>query len=195
MSSASSLPRLHVLICSTRPGRIGPAVARWFHGVAVAHGGFDAALVDIADFNLPVYDEPNHPRLKQYVHAHTKAWSASVERADAFVFVVPEYNHGPTPALINALNYVYHEWANKPASFVSYGGVSAGLRGTQLCKPILTALRVMPVAEYVPIPMVRSHLAADGSFTANETHAVSAKATLNELLRWHGALKSLRAAE
>jgi NAD(P)H-dependent FMN reductase len=194
LSPPSSLPRLHTVICSTRPGRIGPAIARWFHGAAAAHGGFDAALVDLADFKLPVYDEPHHPRLKQYQHAHSKAWSASVDAADAFVFVTPEYNHGPTPALINALNYLYHEWANKPASFVSYGGVSAGLRGTQLCKPILNALHMVPIAGYVPIPMVRSHLAGDGSFTANDVHAVSARTMLDELLKWHGALKTLRVA-
>ncbi|MBP0575805.1 NAD(P)H-dependent oxidoreductase, partial [Mycobacterium tuberculosis] len=78
---------------------------------ALQHGGFDVALVDLADFNLPVYDKPHHPRLKRYEHDHTKRWSASVAAADAFVFVMPEYNFGPTPALTNAIDYLFHEWA------------------------------------------------------------------------------------
>ena len=98
--------RLHTIIASTRPGRVGPAVGAWFQGVAEAHPAFDARLVDLADFALPVFDEPNHPRSGKYVHDHTKAWSESVAAADAFVFVTPEYNFHPTPALVNALTYL-----------------------------------------------------------------------------------------
>ena len=75
--------RLHTIICSTRPGRVGPTVARWFHAFALDHGRFEAVLVDLADFNLPVFDEPYHPSLRKYQHVHTKRWSASVSAADA----------------------------------------------------------------------------------------------------------------
>ena len=119
-------PRLHVVLSSTRPGRVGATIARWFHGLAVEHGTFDPELVDLVDFNLPVYDEPRHPVLQRYEHEHTRRWAASVAAADAFVFVTPEYNYGPTPALLNALDYVYKEWNYKPAAFVSYGGASGG---------------------------------------------------------------------
>ena len=108
-------PRLNIIIGSTRPGRLGPAVANWFDGFAREHGAFEPVLVDLADFDLPVYDEPNHPRLRQYVHEHTRRWSASVDAADAYVFVTPEYNYLAPPALVNALDYVLHEWAYKPA--------------------------------------------------------------------------------
>src|SRR5699024_2482249 len=108
---------LHTIICSTRPGRIGPAVGDWFHGVAVAHGGFEAVRVDLADFNLPIFDEPKHPRLQQYQHDHTKRWSESVAAADAFVFVTPEYNFNPPPSLVNALDYLSLEWNYKPCAF------------------------------------------------------------------------------
>src|SRR3954469_13372335 len=101
------MPKLHVIICSTRPGRVGKAVGDWFGQAATAHAGFDVELVDLADMNLPLYDEPRHPRLQQYEHEHTKRWAASVAAADAFVFVTPEYNFGPPPSLVNALNYVY----------------------------------------------------------------------------------------
>ena len=82
-------------------------VASWFQEIAAGHGQFDASLVDLKDFDLPVFDEPEHPRLQRYVHEHTRRWAASVSAADAFVFVTPEYNFGPPPALLNALNYLY----------------------------------------------------------------------------------------
>ena len=132
--------KLHTIIASTRPGRVGLHVGKWFHEYALKHGGFDATLVDLADFDLPVYDEPHHPRLQKYEREHTKRWAESVRSADAFVFVTPEYNYSPSPSLVNALDYVYLEWNYKPAGFVSYGGVSGGLRAVQVVKLQATAL-------------------------------------------------------
>ncbi|MET0743332.1 MAG: NAD(P)H-dependent oxidoreductase [Microvirga sp.] len=184
--------KLHVIICSTRPTRIGPAVAQWFYDEAVAHGRFDVELVDLADFNLPVFDEPEHPRLRRYQHAHTKAWSAKVEEADAFVFVTPEYNFGPPPSLINALNYLVVEWHYKPASFVSYGGVSGGLRAVQVEKQLLTTFKVMPIPEAVAIPMVAQYLDDNRVFNASDITRNAVKPMLDELARWTDALKPLR---
>jgi len=183
--------RLNVVIASTRPGRVGPTVARWFHDFAKAEGSFEVALVDLADFALPVYDEANHPRSGKYEHEHTRRWSASVASADAFVFVTPEYNFGPTPALVNALNYVYNEWNYKPAAFVSYGGISGGIRGVQQTKNIMSTLKLVPLLEQVMVPMVAQHI-KDGTFQAEEPHIESAKALLPELKRWAEALKPLR---
>lgn len=184
--------RLHTVIASTRPGRVGPAIATWFHGIAQAEGSFDAHLVDLADFDLPVYDEPKHPRLQQYAHEHTKRWAASVAAADAFVFVVPEYNFGPTPALLNALNYVYVEWNYKPAGFVSYGGISGGMRSVHATKATLNILKMVPLVEAVTVPMV-AELLQDGVFQAGDIHRQSADVMLKELHRWAAALKPLRA--
>lgn len=117
--------KLQTIIASTRPGRLSPAIARWFHDYATNHSDFDTELVDLADFDLPVYDEPIHPFKQQYEHEHTKRWSQSVAAADAYVFVAPEYNHSPSPALVNAMDFVYREWNYKPCGFVSYGGVPA----------------------------------------------------------------------
>ena len=89
-----SKPVLQIVIASTRPGRVGLPVAQWFEQAAVAHGGFEVEVIDLAEINLPFLDEPNHPRLRQYVHQHTKDWSAVIERGDAYVFVMPEYNFG-----------------------------------------------------------------------------------------------------
>lgn len=184
--------KLNIVICSTRPGRIGPSVARWFHGAAQAHGGFEVELVDLADFNLPVFDEPHHPRLRRYEHDHTKAWSASVEPADAFVFVTPEYNFGPPPAFTNALNYLFLEWNHKVAGIVSYGGASGGMRAAHMEKLALTAVKIMPIPEAVAIAMAGQQIDADKVFTPTEGQAKSAAGMLDELVRWAGALKPLR---
>lgn len=183
--------KLHTVICSTRPGRIGPTVAAWFHEIAAAHGKFDASLVDLKEFDLPVFDEPEHPRLQRYVHEHTKRWAASVSAADAFVFVTPEYNFGPPPALVNALNYLYLEWNYKPAAFVSYGGASGGMRSVQVEKLTLTTLKVMPITEAVAIPFVWNSV-TDGKLTTGEAQEKAATGLLDELARWTEALKPLR---
>lgn len=184
--------KLHVIIGSTRPGRVGPSVARWFEEYARNHGVFEAALIDLAEFSLPIFDEPKHPRLRQYQHEHTKRWAASVAEADAFAFVTPEYNYGTSPALLNALDYLVVEWSYKPAGVVSYGGVSGGLRGAQHLKQTLTSLKMVAPPEGVGIPNVASHV-KDGVFASNDLIDLSAKTMLDELARWAPALKPMRA--
>ncbi|MER1967307.1 NAD(P)H-dependent oxidoreductase [Castellaniella sp. GW247-6E4] len=185
--------RLQTIVCSTRPGRVGPAVARWFHEFACAHGAFEAQLVDLADVGLPLYDEPEHPRMQQYEHEHTRRWSAIVAAADAYVFVSPEYNYSPPPALVNALDFLYKEWNYKPCGFVGYGGVSGGLRAVQMERLHVTTLKMMPMAEGVTVPRVASHIGDDGVFASNEPIDASAKTMLDELLRWAEALRAMRA--
>lgn len=184
--------KLQVIIASTRPTRKGPAVARWFAEFARGHGGFEAALVDLADFDLPVFDEPEHPAARRYQHEHTKRWSASVASADAYVFVMPEYNYFPPPSLVNALDYLVTEWTYKPAGLVSYGGVSGGLRAAQAVKLLLTTLKVMPIPEGVAIPNFGQHLDQDGVFRPNDLMEKSAATMLGELLRWAEALAPMR---
>jgi len=184
--------KLHVVVCSTRPGRVGLAIANWFHGFAQKHAKFEARLVDLAEVNLPLLDEPHHPRLRQYTKEHTKRWSATVDTADAFVFVTPEYNFSTPPALVNALDFVFHEWAYKPAAFVCYGGASGGLRGVQMTKLIVTTLKMMPMQEAVSLPFFTKHI-EEGVFKADEAHDKAATVLLDETLRWAEALKVLRA--
>lgn len=186
------MPKLHVIIASTRPGRVGPTIGKWFYEFAARHGSFEVELVDLAEVNLPLLDEPAHPRLKKYEHAHTKHWSASVDAADAFVFVTPEYNFGTPPALLNALDYLYDEWSYKPVGFVSYGGLSGGIRSVQMTKQIVTTLKMMPMVEAVNIPFFPNHIDDTGAFVATEIHEKSATDMLQELLRWADALKPLR---
>ncbi|HEY3883579.1 MAG TPA: NAD(P)H-dependent oxidoreductase [Vicinamibacterales bacterium] len=185
-------PLLQIITASTRRDRKGPAVAAWFERTALAHAGFEIEAVDLAEVNLPLLDEPNHPRFGNYQFEHTKAWSARVRRADAFVFVTPEYNFSAPPSLVNALDYLFHEWAYKPAGFVSYGGVSGGTRSVQMIKQIVTALKVMPMVEAVSIPFFTKFIDPSGAFNADETQNNAAAAMLTELRRWTDALTPLR---
>jgi len=187
-------PVLRVIIGSTRPGRVGPAVAEWIARRAEEHGGFEVQVTDLAELGLPLFDEPNHPRLKQYVHQHTKDWSALADGSDAFIFVTPEYNYGFNAALKNAIDYLHAEWQHKAAGIVSYGGVAAGTRATQMLKQVLTAVKIMPVPESVNIPFIRESLDEDGRFKPSELMDAHATAMLDEVLRWTQALRPLRPA-
>jgi len=188
------MPHLQVITASTRDGRQGPLVSAWFMDQARAHGGFEVEEVDLASVNLPLFDEPRHPRLAQYEHEHTKAWSAIVSRADAFVFVTPEYDYGAPASLLNALQYLVREWQYKPAGFCSYGGVSGGTRGVQMTKQVVTTLKMMPMFEAVSIPFFAQHIDREtGGFDPGETQEKAAAVMLTELLRWTDAMRSLRA--
>jgi len=185
---------LQIVIVSTRKGRKGDAVARWFETRARQHGAFDVELVDLAEVNLPMFDEPEHPRFRKYQHEHTKRWSERVARGDAFVFITPEYNYSAPPSIVNALDYLVHEWAYKPVAFVSYGGVSGGTRSVQLTKLQVTALRMMPIPEAVSLPFFNKMFAADGSFAPDEVQDKAADVMLTELKRWTDAMAALRAS-
>lgn len=186
---------LQVIVASTRQERKGPLVATWFMKQVAAHGGFTAELIDLAAVNLPMFDEPRNPRLRQYEHPHTRAWSAVIDRADCFVFVTPEYNFGAPPSLMNALDYLFQEWCYKPAGFVSYGGVSGGTRSVQMLKQLVTALKMMPMMEGVFIPFFGQHISKEtGAFDPGPTQDVPAQTMLKELARWARALKPLRQA-
>jgi len=185
------MPKLTIIIASVREGRAGEAVARWFIEKATQHGKFDVQLADLKELNLPILDEPNHPRLKKYVHDSTKRWSAMVDGSDAFVFVSPEYNYTMPPALLNALDTLYHEWTYKPVGFVSYGGVSGGMRAVQTAKLMVTGFKMMPMVEAVNIPFF-AQLIEGGVFKSNETHDKAVGPMLDELLKWSEALKTLR---
>jgi NAD(P)H-dependent FMN reductase len=186
-------PTLQIIIASTRPGRVGPSVASWFYDRAIKDGGFEVELIDLAEVNLPMFDEPKHPRLGEYVHQHTRDWSATINRGDAYVFVVPEYNFGFNAAIKNAIDYLNSEWQYKPLGFVSYGGVAAGTRAVQMLKQVTSALKMVPMTDAVHIPFVAQFLDEQRVLRPNEIMENSAAALLDELSRWAGAAAALRA--
>lgn len=184
---------LQVIICSTRPGRNGPAVARWVDAQARAHAAFAVELVDLADFHLPILDEAAHPRLGRYEHEHTRRWSASVQRADAYVFVLPEYDFSMPASLLNALQCLYGEWTYKPVAFASYGGESGALRSVQMTKQVVTTFKMVPIMETVVVHQVAQHIdPATATFLPGEKHPKAARAMLDELHRWAVALRTMR---
>ena len=183
---------LRIIVGSVREGRAGLPVARWFEGVAEADPRFDVTEIDLADLDLPLLSEPEFPARRDYRQEGTKRLSELVEPADAYVLVAPEYNAGPSPALKNALDYLYHEWRYKPVGFVSYGGVSGGMRGVQALKPNLLQFSMMPVPEAVVIPFVDSMVDGEGSFRPTEAIEHGAESMLDALARWAEALRTLR---
>lgn len=185
----STRPLLQIHVASTRPNRIGPAFSAWFSEIAENHPAFDIEVVDLAEVGLPFVDEPHHPRLRQYVHKHTKDWSATVERADAFVFVTPEYNYGYSAVLKNALDFLCKEWADKAVGFVSYGGVSAGTRAVQQLKQVVTTLRMVPILEAVNVPFAFNRITGEGAFESDPELELAALAMLDELARMTAKLR------
>jgi NAD(P)H-dependent FMN reductase len=184
--------RIAIVTGSTRPGRNNLAVAQWVHGVAKAQRRSDAELelVDIADYNLPLFNEPQSPARGQYAHPHTKAWSETIKGFDAYVFVTPEYNHGPSAALKNAIDYLHHEWADKAAGFVSYGSMG-GARAVEHLRNALAALDVATVRAQVMFSLF-TDFEAFTAFKPAPLHVAEVHAMLAQLVRWGGALKALR---
>ncbi len=181
-----------IVIASTRPGRGGWPVAQWFIQRATEHDSFELDVVDLLELELPMLDEPNHPRLGQYTQPHTREWSEQVAAADAFVFVTPEYNHGYPASLKNALDYLHHEWRHKPVGFVSYGGVASGTRSVEQLQQVVTALRLTPVIEQVNIPFYQQFIDDNGVLQANDVMEQAADTMLEALLRLEETLRPLR---
>ncbi|WP_017615113.1 NADPH-dependent FMN reductase [Nocardiopsis salina] len=188
------MPRLGVIVASNRPGRVALPVADWFTPVAEQHGAFEVDLIDLAEVDLPFLDEPKHPSLQQYEHAHTLEWSERIAAVDAFVIVTPEYNYGMPAVLKNAIDFLHAEWAHKPVGFVSYGGVAAGTRSVEMTKQVVGPLRMVPVAATVSVPFVQGFLDDEGRIVPNETMSGAAKGLLDELASTEKALRPLREA-
>jgi len=182
---------LKIIIASTRPGRKGPLLANWIYEKAKEHPEFAIELIDLAEINLPFFDEPHHPRLQQYTHQHTKDWSAKIKDADAFILVTPEYNYGFPATIKNAIDFLYNEWRHKAIGFVSYGGIAGGTRCIQMLKLTLTALDMVPLTAAVNVPMFTQYIKEE-KFVGSEEHDKMAAGLFAELKRWSAALSGLR---
>lgn len=179
--NGSQPPALGVILGSTRPGRVGLPVGQWVAEHAARTGEFAVEVIDLAVIDLPMLDEPGLPAAGHYTKTHTKQFSELISRMDAFVLVMPEYNHGYTAPVKNALDYLNHEWGDKPIGLVSYGGVAGGVRAVHALKPVLEALRLIPVFEGVIIPFASTFIEGDGEerrFVPNGVISASADAML-----------------
>ena len=186
------MPVLTIIVASTRPGRVGSSVGEWLQKRAREHGAFDVEVEDLLVRALPLMDEPNHPRLRDYTHAHTRDWSAAIDRADALALVMPEYNHSYSAPLKNAIDFLHTEWAHKPVGLVSYGGIAAGTRATEAITPVLTVLKMVPLPEAVTVPLVTRFIDDEGAFHPDQIITDASTTMLDALVRWEETLRPLR---
>ena len=184
-----------------RPGRRAHAVGEWVAAIAERHlaaAGSHATIevVDLADHELPLLDERAPAIFGAYEHPHTRRWAAVIERFDGFVFVTPEYNHSVPAALKNAIDFLYAEWNDKAAAFVSYG-VTGGTRAVEHLRAILAEVKVAGVRTQVALSLF-ADLEASGDPAApnvvvqGNEHESTVAEMLDELLAWSGALQALR---
>lgn len=183
--------RIGVIVGSTRPGRKALDVAKWVMEIALLRSDAAYELVDIQDFDLPLLDEPVPPSMGQYSKPHTKAWAAKIASYDGFVFVSPEYNHGIPGALKNAIDFLFAEWNNKAAGFVSYGSMG-GVRSVESLRLVMGEIKIADVRSQVMLSL-RTDFENYKVFMPADHHENTVTTMLDELVAWSGALKTLRA--
>jgi NAD(P)H-dependent FMN reductase len=182
--------KIAIILGSTRPGRNGKAVADWVTDKAAARTAAQYELVDLADHPLPHMDEPLPPTMGQYAGEHTKQWAQTIAAYDGYIFVTPEYNHSTSGVLKNAIDYLYGEWNNKAAAFVSYGSVG-GARAIEHLRAICSELQIAHVRQQLSFSMW-TDFENFSTFTPGPQHAESAVVLLDQLESWAKAMKSVR---
>ena len=187
------MTKIGIIVGSTRPGRFGVQPARWLLDLANRRGDAEYVLVDIDAAGLPIFDEPVPPAMRQPLHGHTKAWAATIEPLDGFVFITPEYNHSTSGALKNALDFIFHEWNDKPAAFLSYGSAAGGSRAVEHLRGIMAELKVFDIRDQVLLPDYWTRMDDQGQYQFSEAEGKSASAMLDELVFWAEQMRVARA--
>jgi NAD(P)H-dependent FMN reductase len=182
--------KLAIIIGSTRPGRVGEAVGKWAFELAQRRQDAKFELVDVADFKLPLLDEPVPPSMGQYSKEHTKRWAAKIATFDAFVFVTAEYNHGIPGALKNAIDFLFAEWNNKAAGFVGYGS-AGGARAVEQLRLVMAEVQIATVRNQVMLSL-RDDFENYSAFKPRDFHEQALGQVLDQVVAWGGALKHLR---
>jgi NAD(P)H-dependent FMN reductase len=184
--------KIGIIVGSTRPGRKADAVAKWLHNLLAARKDAEFQIVDIADYNLPLLDEPVPPSMHQYSKEHTKRWSAKIDSLDGFIFVTPEYNHGTSAALKNAIDFLFREWNNKAAGFVGYGS-AGGVRAGENLRLVMAEVKVATVRAQVALSLFND-FENYTTFKPHEHHDKVVHAVADEVVAWATALQQLRLA-
>ena len=182
--------KIAIILGSTRPGRIGESVAKWAFEVASKRTDAEFELVDIAEYNLPLLDEPVPPSMGQYSKEHTKQWAAKIDSFDAFIFVTPEYNHGIPGALKNALDFIFKEWNNKSAGFVSYGS-AYGARAVESLRLVMGELMIADVRAQVLLSLF-TDFENYSVFKPADRHETALSTVIDQVIAWGTALKAVR---
>ncbi len=182
--------QIAVIIGSTRPERVGEQVGKWVFEQVNKRQDASFSLVDLREVNLPLLDEPVPPSMGQYSKPHTKAWAARIAPFDGFIFVTAEYNHGIPAALKNALDFLYAEWNNKAAGFVSYGS-AGGARAVEQLRLALSELQIAHVRNQVMLSLYHD-FENFSEFKPHPRHEESLGEMLDQLIPWTKALKAVR---
>ena len=193
------MTRIAIVVGSTRPGRRGDQVTRWVHEQATAltprEADVEYAIVDLAEVGLPLLDEPVPAAIGDYRNEHTRQWAEQIASFDGFIFVTPEYNHAIPAALKNAIDYLFAEWHDKTAAFVSYG-LNGGVRAVEQLRMTLAEVKVACVRSQVALGLFTdfeiSDMTEPGTFTPSVHHLPTLERMLGELLNWTRALATLR---
>jgi NAD(P)H-dependent FMN reductase len=184
--------RIGIILGSTRPNGNGEQVATWVYDMASRRSDAEFELIDLRDHPLPHLDEPLPPSLGQYQHEHTKRWAATIASFDGFIMVTPEYNHSTSGVLKNALDYLYAEWNNKAAGFVSYG-LAGGARAANHLRLICGELQMADVRQQVTLSLLTDF----ENYTIlkpGDHWAAHMDTLLDQIIAWSTALAPLRAA-
>jgi NAD(P)H-dependent FMN reductase len=184
--------KIGIILGSTRPGRNGEAVARWVHDLASKRDDARYELVDLLDHDLPHLDEAVPPAMGHYTRPHTLRWAETIASFDGFVFVTPEYNHSTSGALKNAIDFLYGEWTNKAAGFVSYGS-HGGTRAVEHLRLVMAELQVADVRAQVALTL-QDDFVNYRDFTPRPHQEAALATLLDQVVAWSGALAPLRAA-
>jgi NAD(P)H-dependent FMN reductase len=186
------MTRIAIILGSTRPGRNGEAVANWVYDIAKQRSDAEYELVDIAEYKLPHLDEAIPPSMGQYSQPHTKAWAEKIASFDGFVFVTPEYNHSTSGALKNAIDFLFAEWNNKAAGFVSYGSVG-GARAVEHLRLIMGELMVADVRAQTTLSLF-TDFQNFSQFAPGPHQADTVTTVLDQVVTWSKALAVVRNA-
>lgn len=182
--------KIAIILGSTRPGRNGKGVADWVVEKASSRTTATYELIDLLDHPLPHLDEAMPPSYGQYANEHTKAWASTIAGYDGFIFVTPEYNHSTSGVLKNAIDFLYGEWNNKAAGFVSYGSLG-GARAIEHLRGISSELQIAHVRQQLSFSLF-SDFENFSVFKPGPQHDASATALFDQVEAWAGALKTLR---
>lgn len=183
--------KIGIVTGSTRPGRANVQVAEWVYGLAKKRDDAEYEIVDIADYNLPLLDESTPPSMGKYENEHTKRWAAKVASFDGFIFITPEYNHSTSAAMKNALDFVYAEWNNKAAGFVSYGS-ALGVRAVEHLRGVMAELQIADVRQQVMLSLF-TDFENFSVFKPDVRHEKGLETLFEQVAAWAGAMKGLRA--
>jgi NAD(P)H-dependent FMN reductase len=183
---------IKIIAGSTRPGRFNTQPANWIYEIAKKRKDINVELINLADVNLPLLDEPIPPSENKYSKEHTKKWSKTIAEADGFIIVAPEYNHGIPAALKNAIDFLFFEWHYKPVSFISYGSLAGGARSVEHLRGVSGEVKMYDLREQILLPNYWENLDEQGQYKFNERHVEAAETMIDDVTFWATRMKEAR---